>query len=575
MTVTPIKEIAGRPLSEEQTTYLTGFFAGMQQRAVVFADFLSDYEDTSANGKKQENEDEIPLIGEERMKNEEHPLDSYYRLLENAQTNKAPDKEETFRFKWNGLFYLNPVKDAFMARMRIPGGIVKTYQLRGIAQTTKDLTTGYCQITTRANLQIRLIQPKDAPEVLRRIQAIGLHTRGAGADNIRNLTSNPTAGIDPKELIDGTPYVRELADFILSHREFYNLPRKFNIAFDGGGLIGSVEDTNDIGAKAVKIGDEVYFRISLGGATGHKSFARDLGVVVPPKDIVKAIIAVVRVYIANGNRGDRKKARLKHLLDKWTLDQYLMETEKVLGSGLTRMAFDPRTINYPSADLPHSHIGAYPQKQPGLYYLGVVSPVGQITPRQLFRGADLADNYGSGEIRLTVWQNFIIPNIPEAYVETVKRAVRKMGFDYQQSNVASGIIACTGNRYCKFSSTDTKGHALSLIKYLEKRVELDQPVNIHFTGCPNSCAQHYMGDIGMLGAKTRDGREAYHVFVGGGFGNNAACGRQIYQALPCDEVNGAVEKILRAYLKHRQPGESFQAFTTRHDVNSLQVFFQE
>ena len=164
-----------------------------------------------------------------------------------------------------------------MARMRIPGGIVKTYQLRGIAQTAKDLTTGYCQITTRANLQIRLIQPKDAPEVLRRIQAIGLHTRGAGADNIRNLTSNPTAGIDPKELIDCTPYVRELADFILSHREFYNLPRKFNIAFDGGGLIGSVEDTNDIGAKAVKIGDEVYFRISLGGATGHKSFARDLG----------------------------------------------------------------------------------------------------------------------------------------------------------------------------------------------------------------------------------------------------------------------------------------------------------
>ena len=574
MTVTPIKEIAGRPLSEEQTTYLTGFFAGMQQRAVVFADF-SDYEEASANGKKQEKEDEIPLIAEERIKNEEHPLDSYYRLLENAQTNKAPDKEETFRFKWNGLFYLNPVKDAFMARMRIPGGIVKTYQLRGIAQTAKDLTTGYCQITTRANLQIRLIQPKDAPEVIRRIQAIGLHTRGAGADNIRNLTSNPTAGIDPEELIDCTPYVRELADFILSHREFYNLPRKFNIAFDGGGLIGSVEDTNDIGAKAVKIGDEVYFRISLGGATGHQSFARDLGVVVPRKDIVKTIIAVVRVYIANGHRGDRKKARLKHLLDKWTPDQYLAETETVLGSRLTRMTLDPGTINYPYADLPHSHIGAYPQKQKGLYYLGVVSPVGQITPRQLFRVADLADNYGSGEIRLTVWQNFIIPNIPEAYVETVKKAVRKMGFDCQQSNVASGVIACTGNRYCKFSSTDTKGHALGLIKYLEKRVELDQPVNIHFTGCPNSCAQHYMGDIGMLGAKTRDGREAYHVFVGGGFGNNAACGRQIYQALPFDEINGAVEKILRAYLKHRQPGESFQAFTTRHDVNSLQVFFQE
>ena len=408
----------------------------MQQRAVVFADFLSDYKEASAKAAKKEEEEEVPLIAEERIKNEEHPLDSYYRLLENSRTNKAPDKEETFRFKWNGLFYLTPVKDAFMARLRIPGGTVRTFQLRGIAQTAKDLTTGYCQITTRANLQIRLIQPKDAPEVLRRIQSIGLHTRGAGADNIRNLTSNPTAGIDPKELIDCTPYVHELADFIISHREFYDLPRKFNIAFDGGGLIGSVEDTNDIGAKAVTIGGEVYFRILLGGATGHKSFARDLGVIVPPKDIVKAIIAVVRVYITNGNRGDRKKARLKHLLDKWTLEQYLAETEKVLGTKLTRMPLDPATIIYPYADLPHSHVGAYPQKQKGLYYLGVALPVGQITPEQMFRIADLADNYGSGEIRLTVWQNFIIPNIPEAYLETVKKAVRKMGFDCQQSNIA-------------------------------------------------------------------------------------------------------------------------------------------
>jgi ferredoxin-nitrite reductase len=575
MTNTPIKEVAGRLLSDEQTTYLSGFFAGVQQRAVVFADFFSEDKEASATAAKPQEEEGVPLTAEERIKNEEHPLDSYYRLLENALTNKAPEKEEVFRFKWNGLFYLTPVKDAFMARLRIPGGVVKSYQLRGIAQTAKDLTTGYCQITTRANLQIRLIQPRDAPEVLRRIQAIGLHTRGAGADNIRNLTSNPTAGIDPQELIDCTPYVRELADFILAHREFYNLPRKFNIAFDGGGLIGSVEDTNDIGVKAVRLGDEICFRISLGGATGHKSFGRDLGVVVPLQTVVKTIIAIVRVYIRNGNRGDRKKARLKHLLDKWSMDQYLTETEKILGAELKRIALDPTTIVYPYAHLPHSHIGAFPQKQPGLHYLGVAVPVGQITPAQMLRIADLVDNYGSGEIRLTVWQNFIIPNVPEAYLETVKKAVRKLGLDYQQSNISSGVIACTGNRYCKFSSTDTKGHALNLIKYLEKRVELDQPVNIHFTGCPNSCAQHYMGDIGLLGTKTRDGREAYHLFVGGGFGKNAACGRQIYQALAAEELNVTIEKILRAYLKHRQSGELFQSFTTRHDVNSLQVLFEE
>jgi ferredoxin-nitrite reductase len=577
MTITPIKEIAGKPLNEEQTTYLRGFFAGMEQRPVVFADFLSEATGSAktVEARGESDEEEMQLTAEERIKNEEHPLDSYYRLLENARSNRAPDKEETYRFKWNGLFFLCPVKDAFMARLRIPGGIVKTYQLRGLAQTAKNLTSGYCQVTTRANFQIRLIQPKDAPEVLRRIQAVGLHTRGTGADNIRNLTSNPTAGVDPKELIDCTPYVRELADFILSHREFYNLPRKFNIAFDGGGLIGSVEDTNDIGVKAVKTEEGVSFRLALGGATGHKSFARDLGVIVPPQEIVKVVIAIVRVYLRNGNRGDRKKARLKHLLDKWSMEEYLAQTEKVLGSSLTRCPLELGEMVYPSAELPHSHIGVYPQKQKGLYYLGVALPVGQITPAQMFRIAELADNYGSGEIRLTVWQNFIIPNISEAYVETVKKAVRRIGFDYQQSNIASGVVACTGNKYCKFSSTDTKGHALALIKHLEKRIKLDQPVNIHFTGCPNSCAQHYMGDIGMLGAKTRDGREAYHVFVGGGFGSSAACGRQIYQTLPFDELNVAVEKILLAYLKHREGTESFQSFTRRHDVNSLQVLFQE
>ncbi len=558
--------IEGRPLTPEQKTYLNGYFSGLAAKGVTFGDVAG----ISAPVAK---EDETPLIYEERIKKEEHPLDSYYRLAENALTNKTPDKEEIFRFKWNGLFYLNPVKDSFMARLRIPGGQLKSFQLREIASIAKELTTGYIQITTRANLQIRLIQPKDTTEFLRRIQSVGLHTRGAGADNIRNLTSNPTAGIDPHELIDCTPYVQELAQFIISHREFYDLPRKFNIAFDGGGLIGSVEDTNDIGAKAVKMGDQVGFRFALGGATGHKAFARDLGVFIPANEVVKVTLALLRVYIANGNRGDRKKARLKHLLEKWTLDQYLAETEKLLGRSLNRVPFDAAALSYPFTEVPHSHVGPYPQKQEGLNYLGVVVPVGQITPKQLLRLADIADHYGTGEIRLTVWQNFIIPNIPAAYVETVKKAVRQMGLDWKQSNVSSGVIACTGNKYCKFSSTDTKSHAIGLIKHLESHVKLDVPVNIHFTGCPNSCAQHYMGDIGLLGAKTSDGREAYHVCVGGGFGKNQAIGRQVFQAMPYDEVKTTVEKMLQLYLKHRQEKETFQAFTTRHDLNALQTLF--
>jgi len=555
--------VDGKPLTLEQKTYLNGFFNGMASKGVTFGDVAGML---APSGKA----DDTPLIFEERIKKEEHPLESYYRLAENALTNKAPDKEEIFRFKWNGLFYLNPVKDSFMARLRIPGGQLKSFQLREIAAIAKELTTGLAQLTTRANFQLRLIQPKDAPEFLRRIQSIGLHTRGSGADNIRNLTSNPTAGIDPYELIDCTPYVQELAQFIISHRELYDLPRKFNIAFDGGGLIGSVEDTNDIGIKAVNAGDQVAFRFVLGGATGHKAFASDLGILVSPSEVMKVTVALLRVYIAHGNRGDRKKARLKHLLEKWTLDEYLAETEKLLGHQLHRAPLDPAAIQYPFTNIPHSHIGAYPQKQPGLSFLGVALPVGQITPKQLIRLADIADHYGSGEIRLTVWQNFIIPNISTAYLETVKKEVRRAGLDWKQSNLS---IACTGNKYCRFSSTDTKGHALGLIKYLEGRVQLDVPVNIHFTGCPNSCAQHYMGDIGLLGAKTSDGREAYHVCVGGGFGKNQAVGRQIFKAMAYDELKPTIERILQVYLKNRQENESFQAFTAHHDINALQTIF--
>jgi len=553
--------ILGHPLTPVQKTYLEGFFSGLAEKGISFGDLAPQPEPEA-------------LIAEERIKREEHPLDSYDRIAENARADKPPDKEEIFRFKWYGLFYLTPVKDAFMARLRIPGGQLKSFQLRELADVARDLTSGYIQVTTRANLQIRLIKSRDTIEVLRRIQAVGLHTQGAGADNVRNLTCNPTAGVDPHELIDGTPYIREIGAAILHHREFSNLPRKFNIALDGGGLIGTVEDTNDIGIKAIlKASGETVFRIALGGATGHQAFARDAGIEIPPADLVKVVLALLRVYRVHGNRTNRKKARLKHLLESWTLDQYLSETEKLLGHPLPRMPLPEHAIRYAGEKLPHSHIGPYPQKQPGLHYLGIALPVGQITAKQLSRIAELAENYGSGDIRLTVWQNIVVPNIREPFLETVKKSVLRMGLDFRQSHVSSGIVACTGNRFCKYSSTDTKGHAVQLARHLEKKVRLDQPVNIHFTGCPHSCAQHYMGDIGLLGAKTRTGAEAYHVLVGGGFGSNRACGRQIFQAMPFDELLPTIERMLNVYLDRRVDGESFQQFTIRHEIGQLQVFF--
>ncbi len=597
--VTLPEPIANAGFTAEQKEYLTGLFAGVAARGQRF----SDVEPVPVASREE-------LILEERIKRELHPLDAYGQIVENAANNKAPDKEDIFRFKWHGLFFLTPVKDAFMSRLRIPGGVLKSYQLRELAHIAQQLTSGYVQITTRANLQIRLIQPKDAPEFLQRVQAIGMHTRGSGADNIRNLTMNPTAGIDPVELIDVQPFVQQLAQIIVNDRSFYDLPRKFNIAYDGGGLIGSVEDTNDIGVKAVLVAEPdksdlspsiprpveergkgivdasgnpiepgVYFRIALGGATGHKSFARDLGVIVPPSEINKVVVAIVRVFIEKGCRTNRKRARLKHLLETMSLGEYLALVEKKLGKTLQRAPYDVTSMRWASQELAHSHVGDFPQKQKGFSYVGATCPVGNITPKQMLRVAELVDLYGSGEVRLTVWQNFIIPNVPDAFVPTLKRALDKAGLPTKQSNLASGVIACTGNSYCKFAQANTKGHALEVIKQLEKKLELDQPVNIHVTGCPNSCAQHYMGDIGCLGTKTKingEGVDAYHVFVGGGFGKNQAVGRQVFSGVTAAQLPGIIETMLRAYLKYRaKKSETFQEFTKRHEVGRLQEMFAE
>ena len=585
-------QIAGQSLSPDQTAYLDGFFHGLRDRGLKF-------EDIEINPVKSVVAAESPVerILEERIKQELHPLDAYAQLIENAAANTPPSREDAFRFKWHGLFYLTPGKEAFMARLRIPGGKLSSPQLRGIAAAAQELTTGYVQITTRANLQLRLIQPKDAPAFLRALQSVGLHATGAGADNVRNLTCDPTSGIDPDELIETLPFAQQLSEIILHTREFFDLPRKFNVAFSGGGAISSVEDTNDIGVSAIlvrpvaavdpmrswtlgtdQLSPGVYFRIALGGATGHKAFAKDAGVLTTPGNLLKTLTAMLRVYIAQGNRGDRKHARLKHLLETRSLEAYLADTEKLLGFRLLRIPSDAVITAPHVSDRPrsHAHVGVHAQKQPGLFYIGAHVPVGELKPKHIQRLAEIADLYGSGEIRLTVWENFILPNVPEAFVGTARKALEKLGFSCEPSHIKSGFVACTGNSYCKYASANTKGHAVELMNHLARRFQLDSPINIHLTGCPNSCAQHYMGDIGLLGTKVKvegESVEGYHVFVGGGFGRNQAIGRQLFQGVSVNQLKSTLEDILRGYLERRQPGETFQQFTARHEVRALQEMF--
>ncbi len=561
--------------SAEQKRYLEGFFAGIAAGGVSFGDLAPVT--AAPSGPALDD-----LTKEERIKRELYPFDAIEQLVMDARWNAKPDAESVFRYKWNGLFWLNPVKDGYMCRLRIPGGVVKSYQLREIAAIASELTTGYIQITTRNNFQIRLIEPKNCPEVLRRIQGCGLHSKGAGADNIRNITMNPCAGYDPHEIIDVRPLVNELATLIISSKEFYDLPRKFNIAYDGGGLISAVEDTNDIGASAVRIGENaegiepgVYFRIALGGVTGHQTFASDWGVLVKPEQLNDVMVALLRVFIQFGDRTNRKKARFKYVIEDKGLDGVLVEAEKLLKFKLIRLAADSAIQEKRSfSQQGHSHVGTYSQKQEGLVYVGATVPVGQMTAKQLTRLADLADSYGSGEVRLTVWQNFIIPNVKTAYAATLAKSLKKLGFPCETSPLRNGFIACTGSKYCKFAATDTKGHAIAMMDYLDKRVKLDTPINVHFTGCAHSCAQHFMGDIGLLGTKVKtESGEGYHITVGGGFGENRKIGRQVFSGVPIESLGSTLEAMLKAYLKARQEGEGFHAFCNRHTVGELQVRF--
>lgn len=562
----------------DQKRYLEGFFAGIAAGGVSFGDLSAAPVAAVPAGPSLDD-----LTKEERIKRELHPFDAIEQLMMDARWNAKPEAESVFRYKWNGLFWLNPVKDGYMCRLRIPGGIVKTHQLRELASIARELTTGYIQITTRNNFQIRLIEPKNCPEVLRRIQSCGLHSKGAGADNIRNITMNPCAGYDPHELIDVRPLVNELATLIIGSKEFYDLPRKFNIAYDGGGLISAVEDTNDIGASAVEIGENAegiesgtYFRIALGGVTGHQTFASDWGVIVKPEQLNLIMVALLRVFIKHGDRTNRKKARFKYVVEGMGLDGVLAETEKLLPFKLTKLSPESaiqkkRTFSQQG----HSHVGVYPQKQTGLSYIGATVPVGQLTANQLDRIADIADSYGTGEVRLTVWQNFIIPNVADAFLKTAVKALKRIGFHTHESPLRNGFIACTGNRYCKFAASDTKGHAIAMMDYLEKRVPLDKPVNVHFTGCAHSCAQHFMGDIGLLGTKAKgESGEGYHITVGGGFGENRKVGRQIFSAVPFESLGETLEAMLKAYLAHRtNDDESFHGFCNRHTVGQLQEIF--
>jgi ferredoxin-nitrite reductase len=569
--------------NEEQKEYLAGFmlaaarrgntlFAGHSAGGLLTADSASGTTNLAASQEMYFDTPVDELCKEERIKYEENPLDIWEKLLAHARDDRFPEGGDVFRFKFHGLFYVAPAQDSFMLRLRTPGSVLTSKQMLGVAEMAEEWGSGEAHITTRSNLQIRELQPKNIVRVLMKLQELGMSSRGSGADNIRNITATPTSGLDPQEILDVAPLAQALNFYILNSRDLYGLPRKFNVAFDSGGAISVVADTNDIAFVATRVAEGrsvpagEYLRVQLCGITGHRQFASDCGILVTPEQAVAVAAAMIRVFNENGDRTDRKKARLKYLIDRWGMEKFLEEVEARLAFPLLRF---PAAECEPRAAVDqHGHLGVHPQQQPGLSYIGVAVPVGRLSPAQMRVVSAIAEEYGSGEIRLTVWQNLLLPNIASKDVEAARRALASAGLSDSAASFTAGAVACTGNNGCRYAATDTKRHALALASYLDQRFTPDRPLNLHVTGCPHSCAQHYIGDIGLLGVKV-GGEEGYQVSVGGGTDERQGLGRELIPAIRFADLPPVMEKLFHAFEAKRHAGESFLEYARRHDIADL------
>jgi len=567
--------------SEEQTTYLSGFVSGMLESRKL--PFLG--QDTAHRFTHEPAESVVKVFGtpledvckEERIKHAQHGLDCFDTILDNSTNRTFPQGDDIFRYKYHGLFFVSPAQESLMLRCRVAGGSITAAQFRGLAEIARDWGNAHGDLTTRANVQVREIMPEDAPAVLMKLADLGLTSLGAGADNIRNITATPSTGFDPCELLDVMPYAHALHHYILKNRDLFGLPRKFNVSYDSGGLVSVCADTNDIGFQAVRVVESghgvepgIYFRMQLCGITGHKQFASDCGILLKPAETLPVAAALIRVFIENGDRTNRKKARLKYLVDDWGIPRMLDEVQRKLAFPLRRLPL--AECAGPAPKLKNGHLGIHPQTD-GKFYIGVGVPVGRLTSGQMEDLAEIAERFGRGEIRLTVWQNLLIPGVNADRLEEVKSALDACGLNAYPGAVSGGLVACTGSHGCKYAAADTKGHAKALGVWLDQRVPLDDPINIHFTGCQHSCAQHYIGDIGLMAVKVRsasgESLEAYQIYVGGGVDERQAIGREIWKGIPATEVPELLENLLLAYLELRLPGEPFKQFTARHAPDAI------
>ncbi|MEH2079362.1 MAG: ferredoxin--nitrite reductase [Nostoc sp.] len=480
------------------------------------------------------------------------------------------ETDRDHRLKWVGVFFRPVTPGKFMMRLRMPNGILSSSQMRVLAQVVQRYGDDGCaDITTRQNIQLRGIRIEDLPDIFNRFDAVGLTSVQSGMDNVRNITGDPVAGLDADELYDTRELVQQIQDMLTNkgkgNPEFSNLPRKFNIAIAGGRDNSVHAEINDLAfVPAFKEAGEdrrrgaeeqsfpsthsyqqiFGFNVLVGGFFSAKrcEAAIPLNAWVAPEDVVAVCRAVLEVYRDHGLRANRQKSRLMWLIDEWGLDKFRVEVESRLGKSLIPAAAKDE-IDWEKRD----HIGVYKQKQAGLNYVGLHIPVGRLYAEDMFEVARLAEVYGTSEIRFTVEQNIVIPNIADSHLATFLTETLLERFSIDPGLLTRSLVSCTGAQFCNFALIETKNRALAMIKALEEELTFTKSVRIHWTGCPNSCGQPQVADIGLMGTKTRkNGKtlEGVDIYMGGKVGKDAHLGTCVTKGIPCEDLQPILQDLL-------------------------------
>jgi sulfite reductase beta subunit-like hemoprotein len=480
-------------------------------------------------------------------------------------------RKDEARLRRCGIYTQRPASDGFfMVRIRIPGGELTQVQLRAIAELSSEHGRGLADVTVRQNVQLHWVRIESLPEIFNRLREVGLSTAESGGDSIRNIINCPVSGVDRDELYDTTHLIKQATDFFAGNPAFSDLPRKFKIAITGCALRCVYPEVNDIGIFAVQDkAHGVAFRARVGGGLSiTPRFSKDLGVLVNPDEVVELCGAIASVFRDEVNLESRKRTRLNFLVEQREVSRFREEVEARLGRKLRRAT---EAEAPPVTERDRSHLGIHREHRDGLY-VGLSIVGGRTSASQLKQLADLAEQYGSGRIRTTNTQNIIVLDIPEPKLEALRADLDWFGFDYQPSWSKRGVLACTGVQFCKLALTETKNQAAELSAYLESTVHLDDPIRISVTGCPNSCGQHRICDVGLEGSLTTiDGvkRESFEVFLGGGVGAGETISRRIGLRIPSDELPERLARLFTCFKEHRFEGETFQQFCQRHGDEEL------